>query len=340
MSNNQNQGASIEAERAACIEIVKRLGWTINGTWVFTPSGEQLHTLDALAFIREARRTPGAAVGSAQAPVVREVAVKRHFSHDHVTKAWAYLRRNENTIPDDALDDMREVLRGSLATVTAPAQPARSVAKVHVTHGGYGMQLATYIAYALPEGDHELYAAPAAQQAAPMGTLGYALFRNGKQEGIERSREMAERWVKAEIVPLIAAPATAGMVDSAGAKLLISNEIDEKSSRVSASINSGMVEDAKDAARVVELPEHEVAMAAVETGTANPIDIFVYNHEPAGDSDEYHFRAQLQSALDYVAAPNMEYRTCCDHPDCTRCAGRGGFYRMAAQQAQDSAKEE
>jgi hypothetical protein len=42
----------------------------------------------------------------------------------------------------------------------------------------------------------------------------------------------------------------------------------------------------------------------------------------------------------YLAAPvhdstapsesPMEYRTCCDHPDCTTCAGRGGFYRMSA----------
>lgn len=26
-----------------------------------------------------------------------------------------------------------------------------------------------------------------------------------------------------------------------------------------------------------------------------------------------------------------EFRTCCDHPDCTTCAGRGGFYRMASK---------
>jgi hypothetical protein len=28
--------------------------------------------------------------------------------------------------------------------------------------------------------------------------------------------------------------------------------------------------------------------------------------------------------------PGLEYRTCCDHPDCTTCAGHGGFYRIAA----------
>lgn len=34
------------------------------------------------------------------------------------------------------------------------------VAKVRVTHGGYGMTLAQHIAYALPDGDHWLYAHP------------------------------------------------------------------------------------------------------------------------------------------------------------------------------------
>lgn len=38
----------------------------------------------------------------------------------------------------------------------------RPVAMVRVTHGGYGMELSTYIAYALPEGMHDLYAAPVA----------------------------------------------------------------------------------------------------------------------------------------------------------------------------------
>jgi len=31
--------------------------------------------------------------------------------------------------------------------------------------------------------------------------------------------------------------------------------------------------------------------------------------------------------------PELQYRTCCDHPDCTTCAGHGGFYRLAAPQA-------
>ncbi len=36
----------------------------------------------------------------------------------------------------------------------------KPVAQVRVTHEGYGMVLHTYVAYALPEGIHDLYAAP------------------------------------------------------------------------------------------------------------------------------------------------------------------------------------
>jgi hypothetical protein len=37
------------------------------------------------------------------------------------------------------------------------------------------------------------------------GILGYAIFREGKQTGIERSLPVAKQWVDAEIVPLCAA---------------------------------------------------------------------------------------------------------------------------------------
>jgi|GEM_PF-3912621 len=44
-------------------------------------------------------------------------------------------------------------------------------------------------------------------------------------------------------------------------------------------------------------------------------------------------------AIDYAALAAQsqgaqaagEFRTCCDHPDCTTCAGRGGHYRLAAK---------
>lgn len=68
MSNDLTQGASIEAERAACVEIIKELGWTVNGTFVVTKSGDEIHTLDALAFLRAARRTPAAAAGAGELP--------------------------------------------------------------------------------------------------------------------------------------------------------------------------------------------------------------------------------------------------------------------------------
>jgi hypothetical protein len=54
-----------------------------------------------------------------------------------------------------------ELARAALARAPLPAQGnLRSVATVRVTNNGYGMELSTYIAYALPEGMHELYAAP------------------------------------------------------------------------------------------------------------------------------------------------------------------------------------
>ena len=41
------------------------------------------------------------------------------------------------------------------------------VATVRVTHGGFGMELSTHVAYALPEGTHEVFAA--APPSAPVG---------------------------------------------------------------------------------------------------------------------------------------------------------------------------
>lgn len=41
-----------------------------------------------------------------------------------------------------------------------------------------------------------------------VGVMGYAMMRNGKQVGIERSYDAAISWIDAEIVPLYAAPTT------------------------------------------------------------------------------------------------------------------------------------
>ncbi|MFL9883088.1 hypothetical protein PQR66_08630 [Paraburkholderia agricolaris] len=60
----------------------------------------------------------------------------------------------------------REAASRIRALAACPAAPAPSggaekwVAKVRVTANGYAMELSEYIAYALPEGVHELYASP------------------------------------------------------------------------------------------------------------------------------------------------------------------------------------
>jgi len=53
-------------------------------------------------------------------------------------------------------------LRGVLAELAETSDKQEAVAKVRVTSGGYGMVLHTYVAYALPEGIHDLYAHPIA----------------------------------------------------------------------------------------------------------------------------------------------------------------------------------
>lgn len=54
-----------------------------------------------------------------------------------------------------------------LDAVIASTPQGKPVATVRVTHKGYAMELSTYIAYALPEGKHDLYAAP---QPTPRGS--------------------------------------------------------------------------------------------------------------------------------------------------------------------------
>src|SRR5258708_3144954 len=66
------------------------------------------------------------------------------------------------------------IARTADAQDAAPAQSGEAdkwVAKVRVTHKGYSMELSKYIAYALPEGVHELYAAPQPAQTASVDDL-------------------------------------------------------------------------------------------------------------------------------------------------------------------------
>ncbi|HHT8903983.1 TPA: Lar family restriction alleviation protein [Burkholderia cenocepacia] len=62
-----------------------------------------------------------------------------------------------------------EMVRARAASANETgAEGAKSVATVRVTNGGYGMELSTHVAYALPEGHHELYARAPAQAPEPV----------------------------------------------------------------------------------------------------------------------------------------------------------------------------
>ena len=49
--------------------------------------------------------------------------------------------------------------------------------------------------------------------------------------------------------------------------------------------------------------------------------------------------AALEESAPAQAGDALEYRTCCECPDCTACAGRGGFYRLAAMSASQDTTE-
>lgn len=56
------------------------------------------------------------------------------------------------------------------------------------------------------------------------------------------------------------------------------------------------------------LPEWSEAMHAVDVGSATPLEAFIYANEPAGDSDETHFREQLRAAIKFCL---REYGAAC-----------------------------
>ncbi|WP_454703415.1 hypothetical protein [Achromobacter pestifer] len=62
-------------------------------------------------------------------------------------------------------DQMREYARAARASARVAGEVQNPVACVRVTHKGYAMELSTYVTYALPEGMHDLYAAPRASEA-------------------------------------------------------------------------------------------------------------------------------------------------------------------------------
>jgi hypothetical protein len=85
--------------------------------------------------------------------------------------------------------------------------------------------------------------------------------------------------------------------------------------------------------------------ADVVIGAGDPMAFFAAfcdreGYPSDGEMDEA-LKAAFYEGIKYCAArpapsaaPAGEYRTCCDHPDCPTCAGRGGFYRMGAAPAQ------
>lgn len=55
-----------------------------------------------------------------------------------------------------------------------------------------------------------------------------------------------------------------------------------------------------DFAIMVEIPTWLAAYAAVQEGSATPLDVFIVENEPAGREAEEKFRAELQDLLDYI----------------------------------------
>jgi predicted glycosyltransferase len=52
----------------------------------------------------------------------------------------------------------------------------------------------------------------------------------------------------------------------------------------------------------VTIPTYEEAKERVESGKADPLDIFIVENEPAGIKQEEKFRKELQELVDYIEA--------------------------------------
>ena len=50
----------------------------------------------------------------------------------------------------------------------------------------------------------------------------------------------------------------------------------------------------------MKIPTWQEAKEAIESGSCTPLDVFVFDNEPAGDEDEKKFRLELQAAIDFV----------------------------------------
>jgi hypothetical protein len=105
----------------------------------------------------------------------------------------------------DLINFANALLSARAALATAPTKP---VATVRVTAGGYGMELSKYIAYALPEGLHELYAtAPTKPRIAKLyasgGTTGFSdyLMTDGSVKTLKVAEIQPDDWQQAATAP-------------------------------------------------------------------------------------------------------------------------------------------
>ncbi len=56
----------------------------------------------------------------------------------------------------------------------------------------------------------------------------------------------------------------------------------------------------------IKIPTHEEATERVETNSASPLDVFVYENEPAGNEDSEKFRTELQNLLNSIGRYYIE----------------------------------
>jgi hypothetical protein len=100
-----------------------------------------------------------------------ELPISTDVDVERVAKLAGWNNRHYMTPADYSIwcARMRKFVALSRAQHAAPDQ--KPVATVRVTSKGYGMELSTYVAYALPEGMHDLFAAPSTQSASAGGQV-------------------------------------------------------------------------------------------------------------------------------------------------------------------------
>ena len=67
----------------------------------------------------------------------------------------------------------------------------------------------------------------------------------------------------------------------------------------------------------IVLPTYEEAHEAVIKKEGTPLDIFLYNYEPSGESDARIFRTRLENALNDAIEEHDTFRLTTDAPEMT-----------------------